>query len=585
MTFITLSNNYIMKYISLFLLLVNLKYLQAQEVQVTDSLDTICATLSPDSLTSVHLAYFANNEVLDSVLVQVGYYHWLDSIQIAESNGKTHVNTNSNGYLFNVPITVWDYHDDDGSNEAYPEDKILQALEQVNRLYHQNHVGIRFFLACPIIHVNNTEYNHVSGYWKFAQMVTARKNPTTLNWHMVSHPFTAGAAISPFFPQNYSFFIGGQGSNGDVDIIDVAAGTAHEIGHTLGLFHTFMGGITAWWDNDNIPGILRFCFQESANHSRMNIPSICGGGPYPKCMANGDFLCDTKGDIGSQYHGFPECERIKIIQDFWGDDFPTEPRNIMSYIDNECKQEFTTMQIGVMYQSLLYYPNNTYGIANVFGWWLNGIYSTVYGTADGGDVVGVANYYLTSPKPNHTYIVKSGADVLLVGGNSVDLRPGTDIQKGALFHANIDLFWRCIDQIIEHGGRIKNPNISASDSLLLNKYQRIRSMIDVSIENRDKQFLKNEEYYATTNVSQKIAYIYPNPFYDGFTLFCSPQTQNDISVILYNSVGEIAYRQNVTPDGLGIVEYEIYPNIAEGVYYYQIEIDRRIEYGRIVKIK
>lgn len=98
-----------MKQIIVVLLLIVYCSLKAQE-----KMDTICGTLPPDSLQSMHLAYFGNNALIDSILQEVGYAEWLDSVLTIENEGRTHTRTNSDGYLFNIPVTIWDYHDNDG---------------------------------------------------------------------------------------------------------------------------------------------------------------------------------------------------------------------------------------------------------------------------------------------------------------------------------------------------------------------------------------------------------------------------------------------------------------------------------------
>lgn len=535
-----------------------------------------CGTEPPDSTQAMQFAYYANNEVLDSVLQMVGYYEWLEAMDTSSTGGKIKTHTHSDGYIFNVPVTIWDYHDDDGTNEAYPEQKLLEALEAVNKLYDQNHVGIHFFLACPILHVNSTKYNHLSGHAEFWQMTYARKNPMTLNWHMVSSAHAAGEAISPFLPQNYSFFVLGKHPDGDLgDIIHIIGAAAHEIGHTLGLLHTFHGGKLPWWDNEQIPWGLHVCFQEPADHSRINTPWMpCGIVGLPKCMQAGDFLCDTEATGGADYDGYPTCKRVKIIQDRWGDDFPTEPRNIMSYIDNECKQAFTTMQKGVMYVSLLMFPNNTYVLGNQVAWWLNSTHTQVSGISQNGDTDGVANYYITSPKPNHTYIAKEGAKVSFVVGNAIELNPGTEIQQGAIFSGDIDLFWACILEISSMGRMSKNQsNLSLNDS---NNYEQIINMVEKSVIRRDSLLEQKKESSLT------MATVSPNPFDETLRITLNRPLTSSAYLKIINTLGEVVYFRELSNQ----MEQEIYPNIKEqGVYYYIIIKEDKQEQGKIVKVK
>lgn len=166
--------------------------------------------------------------------------------------------------------------------------------------------------------VNNSYYNDMGGYWNALAW-----DP---NRYLNVYTNTASGALGyvPFFPQQ-----GGVGTAEDRVVVlwscvgrnapigppyNQGRSLTHEVGHYLGLFHTFEGG--------------------------------CGG---PSCNLSGDLICDTNAESGPRFGcavGASSCGSLDPV------------RNYLDYSDDTCMNHFTQEQARRMRCTLQFYRPN-----------------------------------------------------------------------------------------------------------------------------------------------------------------------------------------------------------------------------------
>ena len=109
---------------------------------------------------------------------------------------------------------------------------------------------------------------------------------------------------------------------------------AHEIGHTLGLKHTF-----------DVEECAEYVTRQENERN---------------CESCGDFLCDTPADYENSKNAVnPQdpCEYTGMNTDANGDKYEPDPTNIMSYF-GKCRTSFTADQIARMYDFIDDYHEN-----------------------------------------------------------------------------------------------------------------------------------------------------------------------------------------------------------------------------------
>ncbi len=192
---------------------------------------------------------------------------------------------------------------------------------------------------------------------------------------------------------------------------------AHEVGHCLGLYHTFN-----WtWGSGN------------QNQVREKVERV---GTCANCTTEGDLLCDTPADphelasfwgIDTLYllvwENMTNCVFDTIVMDNCGDQYDPDETNMMSYFPDSCHSNFTTDQ-GLRALSFL---NGS----------LSGLLApenqtiTQTATYTAGEYFHTAKQVITYASSNLAYT----ADAILrsAAGNAIYVTPGTTFSPGIGF--------------------------------------------------------------------------------------------------------------------------------------------------------
>lgn len=288
---------------------------------------------------TIYLPHFGQNSILDSIL---------DNTMGSASNQRSSVGNLDDNTPFHIPIKIWVFHDDNGSNAAVLNSDIELLFNQVDNDY--NGTGIQFYQKCEPQHVNSSKLNNITDE-EFENEINSYDAPQSMDWYLVRNGI-AGTSQFPWKNNNFRFVASFQ------DGYNVSEGktVSHEIGHTLGLLHTHEN--TRGWGNYN--GDATGCYQESVSRSRTQGFGCFSTWNDKKCEINGDALCDTEAAPNKEdatsitIDGLNTCNYIGTGTDNWGDDWIPPTRNFMSYLsDRGCRTEFTQHQIAVMQANIL----------------------------------------------------------------------------------------------------------------------------------------------------------------------------------------------------------------------------------------
>lgn len=156
-------------------------------------------------------------------------------------------------------------------------------------------------------------------------------------------------------PRAFSCAVKARYSYMGFNIEETAEVMAHEIGHTLGLYHTHHPGRNK---SHSTNGQCGDCYQESVSRNRTQGLACVSTIGEKKCEVNGDFLCDTEADPFLDFNVNGSCVYTGGGTDNWGDAWTPNGNNIMSYTTYTCMNYFTPMQVAKMT-----YYKNTIGIS------------------------------------------------------------------------------------------------------------------------------------------------------------------------------------------------------------------------------
>ncbi|MAP80600.1 MAG: hypothetical protein CL526_05880 [Aequorivita sp.] len=297
--------------------------------------------------------FYGNSKALLDILREAGYDMPEDYLDNLDTYGnyigrnKDYSNKASAPVLREIPIKAWVWRNYNGSgNISFSQ--VNQVIDGLNQLF-SNNTNIRFYLLCEISEMNNSDIAN-DGDQYFDQMCLYYKESGAINVHFIidSNSNWGGKA---HFPNDSTVGLRYTCAIEQHSVSEMGAILAHEIGHTLGLYHTHSAGRS--WSHSNNGG-CGDCHQESVSRSRRQEIGCIGTYNELKCDVNGDFLCDTAADpeLSGLIHtvGNDPCVYNSAIggTDNWGEIWTPNTSNIMSYSNLDCFEYFSPLQVGKM---------------------------------------------------------------------------------------------------------------------------------------------------------------------------------------------------------------------------------------------
>lgn len=300
------------------------------------------------------------------------------------------------------------FADNNGTNRAAEDTMILSRLESMQEYYAPRDIC---FQLIGIRQINNTDLN----------------NHNTSTEESELFPFLVPDAINMFLHTTLINNEGGlNGSAYDIpnsyfsivgSVIQTGTNlstTAHEMGHCLGLYHTFETGFGA-------ENVLR-------------------AGPCADCSTQGDLLCDTEADPHSDTYDTgnvidANCNYFGSVTDGCDDIYVMDPHNVMAYGRWECRDYLTPGQGSRMQAIIAITPElqDCIVTANQItlpadlnvtissGWALHNAIETITAQGNTLTVNGTANAHFTAGKvivkPKVHFDPGAGGVVQIVAGN------------------------------------------------------------------------------------------------------------------------------------------------------------------------
>lgn len=208
--------------------------------------------------------------------------------------------------------------DDDGSNPCTSLDRVVAQVDQINHDYAPVHVNFVYTASFAY----SSAFRHLADGEEYPMKETFADNPS---YHCNIYVTNVDAGYSGLgtFPWDFGAALGNQGG---IIITNTSFGPGHEVlthelGHNLGLWHTFHGV-------DEV-GQCSECYE------------LAGGSNGDVA---GDFCSDTDPTPTSWACGGPggndPCNGVP-----WG---PTNPENFMGYGQDACWESFSSQQYGRM---------------------------------------------------------------------------------------------------------------------------------------------------------------------------------------------------------------------------------------------
>jgi len=218
-----------------------------------------------------------------------------------------------------IPLSIHIVGKDDGSG-YYSLDNLFAVICKLNTRYAP--VNMYFYVKWPIHYINNTSFYDHNGT-NGAQMMWENNIANTANVYFVDDPNGACGYYAP--------------AQDAVAIANKCSGPAsttlvHELGHYMGLAHTFYG-----WEG-------RTTANPPSNPER-----VARTGAGANCSTRGDGFCDTDADFLSDRW---QCPYNNNYQDAAGDAYHPDPTIYMSYSQDACMSRFTSQQISYMRSQL-----------------------------------------------------------------------------------------------------------------------------------------------------------------------------------------------------------------------------------------
>lgn len=302
----------------------------------------------------------------------------------------------NNYYLIRIQINV--FANDDGSKLAASNKDILRQFQNMANQYAAHNI---YFTLMEIKQYNNTDLNNHNASTEYDELNPYRRaNCFNIFIHDNLIDDSGGLNGTAYMIPNTNFDISEWG--GAITSTTNLTVMGHELGHALGLYHTF----------------------ESFRGTRKE--KVDRSGSCKNCDNNGDNLCDTPADLDIDVNN--ACEYIGTKLDACGAAYTPMTNNIMAYGPRECRTVFTSGQgenmrywlqqpqfQSIVAQNILLLPSdNNLRLSYSIG---NSIFTAV-------DFIGICQFN------NNNYNV-SGTATQQISAKRISLKSGTKLQPSS----------------------------------------------------------------------------------------------------------------------------------------------------------
>ncbi|MBA4851217.1 M43 family zinc metalloprotease [Emticicia sp. BO119] len=293
---------------------------------------------------------------------------------------------------FTVKIFVTVFADDDGSHRGATDENILRQIQNMANQYQPQNIC---FVLGGIRQVNNSDLNTHTKDTEAAEVLPFRE-PGFINIFIHnSLPGLNGTAYG--IPNTYLSLSGGA-----IASLDNVSTLGHELGHCLGLYHTFE------------------TVDENGNSNKEN---VARAGACQNCATAGDVICDTPADDDGGVNA--ACVYIGGGKDACNVSYAPMTTNMMGYGSRPCRSIFTNGQGERMRTFLTTDPSLTPLVVQDI------IYTPIFGnttiSSGTGYIFARDAVYVSDGSPNLT--VNSTA-VQFFQAKKVSLKSGTKFSPG-----------------------------------------------------------------------------------------------------------------------------------------------------------